>query len=194
MKKQNINILIAESSQIIYEGLNRIINKLDQNINIYQAKNLQEIIQMNITTKPNILIVNPEIIQNQLKIFNQIKKEISQIPIIAIIYNIFPEAIFSQFNQYIYINETESKIVSTIKKLLEQQIFPPTMQQEILSDREIDVLKLLVQGLSNKEIADKLNISTNTAITHRKNISQKTGIKSSAGLTIYAVINKIISI
>ena len=66
--------------------------------------------------------------------------------------------------------------------------------QEILTDREIDVLKLLATGLANKEIADKLNISVNTVITHRKNISQKTGIKSVSGLTIYAVTQKLISI
>jgi DNA-binding NarL/FixJ family response regulator len=67
-------------------------------------------------------------------------------------------------------------------------------QQETLSERETDVLKLLVTGNANKEIADKLNISTNTVITHRKNISQNTGIKSVSGLTIYAVVNNYISI
>jgi DNA-binding NarL/FixJ family response regulator len=66
--------------------------------------------------------------------------------------------------------------------------------EDVLSDREIDILKLLTTGLSNKEIADKLNISVNTVITHRKNISQKTGIKSVSGLTIYAVVKKLISL
>ena len=65
---------------------------------------------------------------------------------------------------------------------------------EILTERETDVLKLLAKGLANKEIAEKLNISINTVITHRKNISQKTGIKSVSGLTIYAVVQKLISI
>jgi DNA-binding NarL/FixJ family response regulator len=52
----------------------------------------------------------------------------------------------------------------------------------------------LAKGLTNKEIADKLNISTNTVITHRKNLSQKTGIKSVSGLTIFAVVQKLVSI
>jgi DNA-binding CsgD family transcriptional regulator len=64
----------------------------------------------------------------------------------------------------------------------------------MLTDRETDVLKLLVEGNANKEIADKLNISTHTVISHRKNISQKTGIKSVSGLTIYAVVKNIINI
>ncbi len=64
----------------------------------------------------------------------------------------------------------------------------------VLSAREIDVLRCLVQGLQSKEIAEKLFISTNTVITHRKNISEKTGIKSLAGLTIYAIVHSIINI
>ncbi len=55
--------------------------------------------------------------------------------------------------------------------------------------REIEVLVLITKGLINKEIADKLNISLTTVITHRKNITEKLGIKSVSGLTIYAVMN-----
>jgi DNA-binding CsgD family transcriptional regulator len=58
----------------------------------------------------------------------------------------------------------------------------------------MEVLIQLVHGLSNKEIADKLNISIHTVVSHRKNIIQKTGIKSQAGLTIYAISNKIVSL
>lgn len=58
-----------------------------------------------------------------------------------------------------------------------------------LSPREIDVLVLLTKGLINKEIADKLNISLTTVISHRKNITDKLGIKSVSGLTIYAVMH-----
>lgn len=58
-----------------------------------------------------------------------------------------------------------------------------------LSAREIEVLALLTKGFINKEIADKLNISLTTVITHRKNITEKLGIKSVSGLTIYAVMN-----
>ena len=58
-----------------------------------------------------------------------------------------------------------------------------------LSAREIEVLKLITKGFINKEIAEKLNISLTTVISHRKNITEKLGIKSVAGLTIYAVMN-----
>ena len=63
---------------------------------------------------------------------------------------------------------------------------------ENLSEREIEVLKSVARGYSNKEIADKLHISTNTVITHRKNITDKLGIKTIAGLTVFAITNNII--
>lgn len=62
-----------------------------------------------------------------------------------------------------------------------------------LSIRETDVLQLIVKGSTNKEIADKLNISLNTVLTHRKNITAKLGIKTVSGLTFYAIMNGIIS-
>ena len=69
---------------------------------------------------------------------------------------------------------------------------PVTVQQGAerdLSPREIEVLVLLTKGLINKEIADKLNISLTTVISHRKNITEKLGIKSVSGLAIYAVMH-----
>ncbi len=67
-------------------------------------------------------------------------------------------------------------------------------ETEELSDRERDVLVQVVRGLSNKEIADVLCISTHTVISHRKNIARKLNIHSTAGLTIYAIVNKLVDI
>lgn len=66
--------------------------------------------------------------------------------------------------------------------------------QQQLSDRERDVIVSLVQGMSNKEIAEHLFISTNTVITHRRNIARKLQIHSAAGLTIYAIVNGLVDI
>ncbi|UKK51124.1 LuxR C-terminal-related transcriptional regulator [Prevotella sp. E13-17] len=66
--------------------------------------------------------------------------------------------------------------------------------QDAISDREKDVIVSLVQGMSNKEIADHLCISVNTVITHRRNIARKLQIHSPAGLTIYAIVNGLIDI
>ena len=68
------------------------------------------------------------------------------------------------------------------------------MSDEQLSDREKDVIVALVQGMTNKEIADHLFISINTVITHRRNIARKLQIHSPAGLTIYAIVNNLVDI
>ena len=65
---------------------------------------------------------------------------------------------------------------------------------EALSEREKDVVISVVQGMTNKEIADHLCISINTVITHRRNIARKLQIHSSAGLTIYAIVNNLVDI
>jgi regulator of cell morphogenesis and NO signaling len=67
-------------------------------------------------------------------------------------------------------------------------------EQEELSSREIDVLIQIVKGLSNKEIADVLCLSTHTVMSHRKNIVRKLNIHSTAGLTIYAIVNGIVNL
>ena len=83
-----------------------------------------------------------------------------------------------------------------VTKNISDMVFKSAIGQnsEALSDREKDVIISLVQGMSNKEIADHLCISTNTVITHRRNIARKLQIHSPAGLTIYAIINGLVDI
>lgn len=66
-------------------------------------------------------------------------------------------------------------------------------RSKTLTDREIQVLRQIASGAINKEIADRLSISFNTVLTHRKNITAKTGIKTVSGLTFYAIINGYVS-
>lgn len=71
---------------------------------------------------------------------------------------------------------------------------PQALTSKILSNREIEVLSLIVQGYINKEIAAQLNISLTTVITHRKNIMDKLGMRSVSALTIYAVMHGYVDI
>lgn len=70
----------------------------------------------------------------------------------------------------------------------------PDDQSVVLTNREKEVLGLVVKGFINKEIADQLHISITTVITHRQNISNKLGSKSIGRLTIYAVLNQIVNV
>lgn len=103
----------------------------------------------------------------------------------------------SQLSEFhsICINVPEQELIRSILQL--QQYghhdgrnlppMPAILQKRVLSDREIEVMSLIVQGFINKEIADKLNIGLATVVTHRKNIMEKLGIRSVSALTIYAV-------
>ena len=77
---------------------------------------------------------------------------------------------------------------------ISNMIYQNRDNSDALSDREKDVIVSLVQGMSNKEIADHLCISINTVITHRRNIARKLQIHSPAGLTIYAIVNHLVDI
>jgi DNA-binding CsgD family transcriptional regulator len=91
--------------------------------------------------------------------------------------------------------EDQEKVISRkFEKLLRVLSEPKSAlnQVEEISDREKEVLQLVALGMTNKEIADKLFISSHTVITHRKNITSKLGIKTIAGLTVYAIIHKLI--
>lgn len=100
----------------------------------------------------------------------------------------------SEFHS-ICINVPESELVRSILTLQQHahsggRNIPPIpriLQQKILSDREIEVMSLIVQGFINKEIANRLNIGLATVNTHRKNIMDKLGMRSVSALTIYAV-------
>ena len=97
------------------------------------------------------------------------------------------------------INQDEQHLVKSILMLhqhghqrghqgaMHASAHPQMPLQNDLTMREIEVLSLVARGFINKEIADKLNISLTTVITHRKNITDKLGIKTVSGLTIYAV-------
>ena len=85
---------------------------------------------------------------------------------------------------------------SDVTRNISDMVFKAATGQspDALSDREKDVIISLVQGMSNKEIADHLCISVNTVITHRRNIARKLQIHSPAGLTIYAIVNNLVDI
>ena len=83
---------------------------------------------------------------------------------------------------------------SDVTRNITDMVLGSGQSAEALSDREKDVIISLVQGMSNKEIADHLCISINTVITHRRNIARKLQIHSPAGLTIYAIVNGLVDI
>ena len=91
-------------------------------------------------------------------------------------------------------NEERKLKQNDVSVKISNMINQTPQSDEQLSDREKDVIVALVQGMTNKEIADHLFISINTVITHRRNIARKLQLHSPAGLTIYAIVNNLVDI
>lgn len=89
-------------------------------------------------------------------------------------------------------NELLVKLIANINDQKDKK--PDTDADSKISKREMDVLKLIAQGLSNEEIANKLNISTTTVRTHRANLITKTGCTNTASLVMYAIKNKLVEV
>lgn len=192
-----INITIVDQSSILREGLASIVHKIfpEATLNLMSATG--DICQYIEDNKPTIVIINPVTFSynrgEKISFLRQCANH-KECKLAAMIYAYFDEKMLQSFDEVIYIDDTEERIKDKMETLLKKKNEPIVESAEsILSLREIDVLKLLALGLSNKEIADKLNISTHTAISHRKNITTKLGVRSTSALTIYAVINKLIS-
>ena len=96
------------------------------------------------------------------------------------------------YDAIIEINDSKLKIINKMEQIAKSSDKKETNDDVDLSKREIDVLVAVAKGMMNKEIADQMNISIHTVISHRKNITRKTGIKSVSGLTVYALLNNLI--
>jgi DNA-binding CsgD family transcriptional regulator len=189
MTKYRINIALYEPSSIIYEGLATILLKSDKHFNLFRINHLDEV-----TDALDMVILNPTLLQNRISDFRKVRKNGMDLLWVGLLYSFFDTELLSCFDDTLSIYENPETICEKLAALVQKSSANPPAQHEQLSDREIDVLIQLVKGLSNKEIADALHISTHTVISHRKNITQKTGIKSQSGLTIYAISKKIVAL
>lgn len=99
-----------------------------------------------------------------------------------------------QFDEIIGIYDEPAVIARKLRSSQESHSDAPKPEGEELSSREKEILVCVASGMLNKEIADKFFISIHTVITHRKNITRKTGIKTVAGLTVYALLNNLIDV
>jgi DNA-binding CsgD family transcriptional regulator len=193
MDKYRKNIVVLEPSKIIYEGLYIAISKAELDYSFFYIDDLNEIESFLLRREISVVLINPVIIQNRVNEFVKIKKQYPEIQWIGIIYSFFDNSTLKLFDNTFQITEDVSIIIRKINKICNNKTsYIP--KDEHLSKRETGVLKWLAKGLSNKEIADKLNISIHTVNTHRKNIMDKTGIRSIAGLTIYAASKGIVSL
>ncbi|MBN2663852.1 MAG: helix-turn-helix transcriptional regulator [Bacteroidales bacterium] len=169
-----INVCINTSSYIISIGLSSVLKELNCNLNVKI-----------ICGADNAPFDDCDFFVTDKNIFNLLKT-----------YQ------FAENTQILIIDDDSNNLLnsSSKNKLFDRlnEIFCSSQKFEQTSDeiseREREIIKLVANGFTNKQIADQLFLSVHTVITHRKNISAKLGIKSISGLTIYAVLNGIIKL
>ena len=188
-----VRIAIAESSVIVREGLVATL-KLLPNIKIQPIELLSPgmIEDYLLLHYPKILIVNPNFggTFDVAAVREQIMSD--KIYFVALVTSLVDSASLSKYDETISIFDDIEVLTQKIHGLLNVRIEDGSAI--VLSQREKEIIVCVVKGLTNKEIADKLCLSVHTVITHRRNISKKLQIHSTAGLTIYAIVNKLISL
>lgn len=187
-------IAIAEPSSMLRIGLEQLLRELPDAEVVFSTDNLNALYSRINALHPDILIVNPLLFDYTKRA--TIRAEFDQLPnlrIIGLITAYIESQHQRQFAGIIELNDDFQRIKSTLNQVSNTlQTDNEDPDTAPLSDREKDVLICLSKGLKNNEIADQLNISVHTVITHRKNIVRKTGIKSVAALTVYAILNNLI--
>jgi len=187
MKK--LGFIIAGFPYFTTKGISSIIEQKPEIEVLREVDTMGELQRAINKFKPDYLVINPEIFDAYIDL-KRPKKEIIAIGKIETDINIK-----NYFDQYLDINSSQKEIENWLEELLtpirEQK---ETTKKTELTPQEKNVLKHIALGMTNKEIGEKLSISEHTVTVHRKHITQKLGIKSVSGLTVYAIINKLISI
>lgn len=194
--KPVVSVLIVEPSEIIIEGLTSILsdsNKYQVLSPMHDADSLMERLPV---VSPDLLIVNPALLmpspKQQLTSIAQLKPAM---PVVALVYQYIPSSVMENFRTVMDIRASRSNVLSLLQEAVDAVSNEGESADQVenyeLSDRETDVLVLVAKGMSSKEIAETLHISIHTVNSHRKNITHKTGIKSVAGLAVYAMIHNL---
>ncbi len=189
--KNRYQIVVAEPAPVLAEGLRAVLNQMGHSVHVmdgFDEKSPELLSRMN----TQLLIIDAALAYFCPNDFRRFRRDFPRLPVIGLLNHTLPETVASLFDGLITPGSSTPGIAALIDGLMNKVAEWPDIGEQVLSERETDVLTLLVKGHSNKEIADQLNISIHTVVSHRKNIGDKTGIKSLPGLTIYALSHKII--
>lgn len=180
-------IAIVEPSAIIAEGVASILRSSGEAdvVAIYPTLRAY-------ADRLNVKDVEVVVVGSQVAVGAQLRSELQGVAVVLLSTTVVDEDVLRQVDGVINIYDDEATLMRKLRTAVEQGETNPYSDSHDLSERERDVLILVAKGMANKEIADRLNISIHTVMSHRKNITHKTGIKSVAGLTVYALLNNLL--
>ena len=189
-KSKKYKILLIEPSEIVSAGISAIISRSPEFTIVQTLSNPGYFNAQN--SDIDIIIINPVVIDynERFDIRSYFGKE--NLTIVALTQASYEESVLRQYNGCIGIYDSAQRIVQKLRSAIEDATQVPRNDINELSTRERDILTAVAKGKTNKEIADEFNISIYTVISHRRNISQKLGINSISGLTVYAIMNKLV--
>ncbi len=195
MNDLSLKIAIAEPSAIIRSGLSVVLKRIQGiHIQTFELSSFDLLANYLRIQKPNVLILNP--VAWGVVDLQKLKDESvhSQLKCFALITGMVDESVLKQYDNRITLYDNVDNLKSKLEKLLDKSSHSSPDDTGNLSIREKEILTCVVKGQTNKEIAESLFLSTHTVITHRRNIARKLEIHSTAGLTIYAIVNKLVEL
>ena len=184
-------VAIIEPSIIFAEGLCKILQSSAEAdvVGIYPT--LRDFAERRVARDIEVVFVGSQAVRAGESVRGSVA-ELSGVTIVLLATTMVDEEVLRQVDGVINIYDNEAALLRKLRAAIEQGETNPYSDSHDLSERERDVLILVAKGMANKEIADRLNISIHTVMSHRKNITHKTGIKSVAGLTVYALLNNLL--
>jgi DNA-binding NarL/FixJ family response regulator len=188
---RRLRVAIVEPSVIIAEGLAGVVEGGNEYEVVFIAESMRTLVERFAVVAPDVVIVGSQVRSGVQSIRTQYQ-ELQGVALALLSTTVCDEEYVRQFDGVINIYDDRSQVLRKLGSVVEQAETNPYSESHDLSERERDVLILVAKGLANKEIAERLNISIHTVMSHRKNITHKTGIKSVAGLTVYALLNNIL--
>lgn len=192
---ETIRVAIAETSVIIRSGLTSALKRLPnlrvQPVEILSVEALNDCLR---SQYPDILVVNPTF-GEYFDVVRFREETVGKgIRIVALASSFIDASLLSKYDEIISIFDDLETLAGKISRLQNIEPTEETENQDSLSQREKEIVVCVVKGMTNKEIAENLFLSIHTVITHRRNISKKLQIHSAAGLTIYAIVNKLVEL
>jgi len=192
MAECRIHIAILDTSPVVVEGLASLLMQAEKHYAIHRARSLHDIAGRDPYHSLQVVLAGLDQIRDQQEAFLELRESYMDTAWIGISLD-GKEKLPEGLSNIISLQDTAQQIAQQVAAFVSGCTCKEQETGE-LTEREIEVLALLVQGYSNKDVAEKLFISPHTVITHRKNLVEKTGIRSLSGLTIYAITKNIISL